>query len=130
MAAEIASDESLVIESPRPGDGVLTALYEQHYDHLLRLASLISAGIDAEDLVQETYVRALRRWDSQRPVEAFPAWAHTTMVRIHLNHLRRALVERRARRLLGSEDYLEPPASTSDTFAALKTITSRRVVAV
>ncbi|HET6952170.1 MAG TPA: SigE family RNA polymerase sigma factor [Acidimicrobiales bacterium] len=48
-------------------DDALVQLYEQHYDHLVRLAYLVSGQAHhAEEVVQEAFVKAHRSWAGVR----------------------------------------------------------------
>ena len=44
---------------------------------------------DAEDLVQETYLRAIPRMRSLRPESNLKSWLFTILRNIHLNQLRK-----------------------------------------
>ncbi|MGZ4213488.1 MAG: RNA polymerase sigma factor [Actinomycetota bacterium] len=108
---------------------VLEQIYRVHYDPLLHFAYLLTAGRDAEDLVQDTIVRALRHWDRSAPVEAFGAWSRKTMLRLFLNRLRRARYERRD--LSPADEPTDPPAGAAvDVLRALAALPARQRAAV
>ena len=48
------------------------------------------AGADAEDLVQETFVRVWANLDRYEPSRRFASWLFTIARRLHINHGRRA----------------------------------------
>jgi RNA polymerase sigma-70 factor, ECF subfamily len=49
---------------------------------------------EAEDLVQETYVRALRALDRSRPENSLKSWLFTILRNIHLNQVRKSKIRR------------------------------------
>jgi DNA-directed RNA polymerase specialized sigma24 family protein len=76
----------------------LTVLFGTYYRPLVRLAAHLTAGEDAEDVVQDAYVRVLRHWGAGRD----PARAE--------RRLRQAVVKR-ARRSHATEPQLPVPAA-------------------
>src|SRR5438270_3760846 len=61
-----------------------------HAEHLYRIALRLTGSPQAaEDLVQETYLRALRSWRSYRPGTNLAAWLATIMRNANLDDLRR-----------------------------------------
>jgi RNA polymerase sigma-70 factor (ECF subfamily) len=61
-----------------------------HAEHLYRIAVRLTGGQQAaEDLVQETYLRAFRAWRSYRPGTNLAAWLATIMRNANLDELRR-----------------------------------------
>jgi RNA polymerase sigma-70 factor (ECF subfamily) len=61
-----------------------------HAEHLYRIAVRLTGGQQAaEDLVQETYLRAFRGWRSYRPGTNLAAWLATIMRNANLDELRR-----------------------------------------
>jgi len=48
------------------------------------------AGADAEDLLQETFVRTYANLDRYEPPRRFASWLFTIARRLHINHCRRA----------------------------------------
>ncbi len=77
-------------------------LVEEHLDALYRYALRLCKGrvADAEDLVQDAMLRALKRRDQLRSFDAGRAWLFQIVTRTHLNRIRSA--GRRAE-LLSSE---------------------------
>jgi RNA polymerase sigma factor (sigma-70 family) len=110
---------------------LIETIYSAHYERLLRFAYLLTGGRDAEDLVQDTVVKALRHWNPDAPIEAFGAWAQKTLLRQFLNRLRRARYERRALAVLAAEDMPVPsPESSADVLAALASLPPRQRAAI
>jgi RNA polymerase sigma-70 factor, ECF subfamily len=61
-----------------------------HAEHLYRIALRLTGSRQAaEDLVQETYLRAFRAWRSYRPGTNLAAWLATIMRNANLDELRR-----------------------------------------
>jgi RNA polymerase sigma-70 factor (ECF subfamily) len=61
-----------------------------HAEQLYRIAVRLTGGRQvAEDLVQETYLRAFRAWRSYRPGTNLAAWLATIMRNANLDELRR-----------------------------------------
>jgi RNA polymerase sigma-70 factor (ECF subfamily) len=70
------------------------ALFEEealgHADQLYRIALRLSGSTQtAEELVQETYLRALRAWRSYRPGTNLAAWLATILRNAYLDEARR-----------------------------------------
>jgi RNA polymerase sigma-70 factor, ECF subfamily len=79
----VAASEAL--ERARFEDEALT-----HAEQLYRIAVRLTGGRQvAEDLVQETYLRAFRAWRSYRPGTNLAAWLATIMRNANLDELRR-----------------------------------------
>ncbi|HYX84426.1 MAG TPA: sigma-70 family RNA polymerase sigma factor [Gaiellales bacterium] len=84
---------------PTPGSAGATeardrARFEEealmHAEHLYRIAlRLTGSPQTAEDLVQETYLRAFRAWRSYRPGTNLAAWLATIMRNANMDELRR-----------------------------------------
>lgn len=65
-------------------------VFEEHHLRLVRLAVLLGAGPDAEDVVAEAFCDLYRRWGRLRSPEAAPAYvrgAVVNLVRMRLRHL-------------------------------------------
>jgi RNA polymerase sigma-70 factor, ECF subfamily len=61
-----------------------------HAEHLYRIAlRLTGSPQTAEDLVQDTYLRAFRSWQSYKPGTNLAAWLATIMRNANLDELRR-----------------------------------------
>src|SRR4249919_276941 len=61
-----------------------------HAEQLYRIAVRLTGGRQvAEDLVQETYLRAFRAWRSYRPGTNLAAWLATIMRNANMDELRR-----------------------------------------
>jgi RNA polymerase sigma-70 factor (ECF subfamily) len=87
--------DSVDVMSNQPStDAVDRAGFEEealaHADQLYRIALRLSGSSQtAEELVQETYLRALRSWRSYRPGTNLAAWLATILRNIYLDEARR-----------------------------------------
>ncbi|MCG8347221.1 MAG: RNA polymerase sigma factor [Chloroflexales bacterium] len=71
-------------------NGVIAQLYQTcHYPLLMHLLRLISNREIAEDLCQETFVRALRHWSQRDPTASAKAWLYRIATNVAYDHLRR-----------------------------------------
>jgi RNA polymerase sigma factor (sigma-70 family) len=77
---------------------------------LLRICAAVVGPDDAEDLVQETYMRAMERLDQLRNPALLEAW----LVRVALNESR-TLRRRQARLRLRLPHLVQPQAASPDT---------------
>lgn len=76
-------------------EGRLTELYIRHGPAAQRLAFLLTGdGAQAEDLVQEAFVRVVGRFGHLRVPDAFGTYLRRTMVNLHTSQLRRKRLER------------------------------------
>jgi RNA polymerase sigma-70 factor (sigma-E family) len=68
----------------------VTALFDQHYAGLVRMAVLLGAGLDAEDVVAEAFCELYRRWPRLRDPLAAPSYLRSVvcnLTRMRLRHL-------------------------------------------
>jgi RNA polymerase sigma-70 factor (sigma-E family) len=76
-------------------EGRLTELYVRHAPAAQRLAFLLTGDrAQAEDLVQEAFVRVVGRFGHLRVPDAFGAYLRRTIVNLHTSQLRRKRLER------------------------------------
>jgi RNA polymerase sigma-70 factor, ECF subfamily len=77
-----------------------------HAEHLYRIAlRLTGSPTAAEDLVQETYLRAFRSWRSYTPGTNLAAWLATIMRNLNLDRARRDTRRPREQPLEEGGDY-------------------------
>ena len=89
-------------------EAALTWLFDHHYPQLLRLAVLLGAGQDAEDIVAEAFCELHRRWSRLRDPLAASGYLRAVvcnLVRMHLRHLQ--VVRRHAELPLPDADSAE-----------------------
>ncbi len=93
-------DERAKTMPPQAMAGDLTgfvAMYEQGYARLVAQLSPVTGSVaEAEDVVQEAFVRAAQRWESLASYDAPEAWVRRVAINLALSSLRRA---RRATRV-------------------------------
>ena len=76
-------------------------LFEVHRDYLYRVALKLSGDPQlASDLVQETYLRALQRFDRFAPGTNARAWLATILTNLYYDHLKHVKVIARGEREL------------------------------
>ncbi len=89
-----------------PRRDALAGLYARYYAELRRAAfALTGDWALAEDLAQESFVRAWRSWDRLMQARSVRAYLHAIVVNLARNSLRRQLRELRART---SADWAAP----------------------
>jgi RNA polymerase sigma-70 factor (ECF subfamily) len=96
---------------PVPAQAAAAAAIAAHGADLLRHARrLMPSGNDAQDLVQDTFERAIRGFHQFRPGSNLRAWLYTILVRRARDHYRRGRVRRLAD-VEGGLDSLPAPAA-------------------
>lgn len=96
-------------------DAAVAALFEAHYADLLRLAVLLGADADAEDLVAEAFYQLQRRWHKVREKKAAIGYLRgviLNLARMRLRHLK--VVRRHARAAM------EPTVESAEQHALLR----------
>ncbi|MGL5808522.1 MAG: RNA polymerase sigma factor [Nocardioides sp.] len=71
-------------------EAAVTAVFDRHHAQLVRLATLLGADGDAEDIVADAFCELYRRWHRLREPEAAPAYVRSTvcnLVRMRIRHL-------------------------------------------
>jgi len=93
-------------------------LYEREYGAVYRtIRAMVLDAEEAEDLAQETFVRAYRARTAYRPEAPPGAWLHRIAVNTAISHLRK----RKLRRLLPMRLY-EPPRDRDTERAEARTV--------
>jgi RNA polymerase sigma-70 factor (ECF subfamily) len=83
-------DKELVALSQKGDRAAFGVLCERYYSMVSILAwQKVRNRTDAEDLVQESFVRAYRAIESLREGEKFPGWLYRITLKICLDHLRK-----------------------------------------
>lgn len=77
-------------------EAALAALFELHHVQLVRLAALLGAGPDAQDVVADAFCALHRRWEHLRSQEAALAYARSCVVNLTRMRLRHLQVVRRS----------------------------------
>ncbi|WP_020392600.1 RNA polymerase sigma factor [Kribbella catacumbae] len=71
-------------------EAAIARVFDQSHAQLVRLAVLLGAGADAEDIVAEAFCQLYRRWPKLRSPDAAPAYvrgAVLNLVRMRWRHL-------------------------------------------
>ncbi|GHF86485.1 RNA polymerase subunit sigma-24 [Streptomyces thermodiastaticus] len=113
-------------------DTAVAALFETHHAGLLRLAVLLGAGPDAEDVVAEAFYQLQRRWGRIRDKDAAVGYLRgviLNLTRMRFRHLR--VVRRHAQQNVEfTEDSAEQHALLRDehrhVVSALRTLPTRQ----
>lgn len=111
---------SLVARAAAGDVGAFEELYRDHVGRAYALCLRMTGDAQlAEELVQESFVRAWQKLRSFRGESAFSTWLHRVTVNVVLAHLRGA-----GRREVGdggaaAEGLAEPPAPTPNPAAAI-----------
>jgi RNA polymerase sigma factor (sigma-70 family) len=114
----------------RFGGAEFETLYRMHYRRAVGFAHLLTGGHEGEDLAQEGFLRAFRRWNPAGPPEAFWKWLQTTMLRLHLNAIRRAASEARAFARRGPDAETDRERQHAELLDALRSLSPRQRAAV
>lgn len=106
-------------------------LYVREYPGLLAVATALS-GNDGEDLVQDTMVKALARWDRVGVLERPGGWCHRVLVNLCRGRWRRLMTESRFLARLRREEpsMPEPSAEVIAFWAAVRELPERPRLAV
>ena len=108
------SSDAAMLQSWREGDeGSGTALVERHYESILRFFRT-KAGDEADDLVQQTFLRAVEGADRFRGDSTFRAFLFGIARNVLFEHIRRRVRDRKADPDFGVSSILDlnPRAST------------------
>lgn len=95
---EVRLDDQALIRAVLDGDRAAEhLLYDRHVERIYGLAHRMTGDpSSAEDLTQETFVRAFDRLPSFRGESAFSTWLHTIAMSVILNGLRASRNRRNA----------------------------------
>ena len=98
--------------SPQESEREFDRFYEAVHRPLIGQAYLLTGDLQwAEDLVQETLVRAWQRWDRVGHLEDPHGWARRVLHNLAVSHMRRRAVRLR---YAASEVRVSPEPSSSD----------------
>ena len=78
----------------------VTALFDTHHTQLLRLAVLLGAEEDAEDVVAEAFCELYRRWPQLREPAAAPGYLRSVVINLVRMRVRHLQVVRRHTRVV------------------------------
>ena len=104
------------------------AVYRREYPGLIAVAAALTGDRDgAQDLVQDTMVKAFVRWDRVSHLDRPGAWCHHVLVNACRSRLRRRATEWRylSRLRRGEPTSPEPSADTVAFWTVVRTLPSR-----
>jgi len=102
-------ENSLIARARTGCEASFQALVEAQSPPLLRLAwRLLGNRADAEDLVQEAFLRLHRQLDSFRGDSALSTWLYRTVTRLAIDALRREKLRRRLFFFRADNDAVDP----------------------
>lgn len=113
--------------------GSFDTFYRQEYRSMLGMAIALSSDrATAEDLVQESFVAAHRRWDRVSQYDSPKAWVRRVLINRATSLRRRVGAELRAKARLGPLPNVEPDLSpeTTEVWAAVRRLPGRQQQAV
>ncbi len=104
----VPSDRVLAAQVQAGDEGAFRQLYRRHTPRLYQLALRLLGGqeADAEDVVQDTWIKAVEKLDTFRWESALGTWLHAIVVNVA-----REAVRRRGRRQETELPEQEPPAA-------------------
>src|SRR4051794_38381397 len=108
------------VTEPQPVEtsGDFDAFYQHEYPKLCRLAYVLTGSRGtAEDLTQETLLRALRHWDRVGTYDRPDAWARKILMNLATSRGRRLVSEARALLRLRSERTHSPTVAPDHDIA-------------
>ena len=120
-----STDAELVEEARRGGEKAFELLVRRHVEaaHAVALR-LVDDGSDAEDVVQDGFIKALERLDDCRDPERFRAWL-LTIIRNHAHNLRKRERLRRGEALNGvHESGLPSPILSAERAEVRERVTA------
>jgi RNA polymerase sigma-70 factor (sigma-E family) len=93
----------------------IARVFDQSHARMVRLAALLGAGSDAEDIVAEAFCQLYRRWPKLRSPDAAHAYVRgsvVNLVRMHLRH--QQVVRRHTERALRPSDSVSAESQVLD----------------
>jgi len=119
------TDAELVEQARRGGERAFELLVRRHVDAALAVAlRLVDDGADAQDVVQDGFIRALERLDDCREPDRFRAWL-LTIIRNHAHNLRKRERLRRGEALDGvHESGLPSPIQNAERAEVRERVTA------
>jgi RNA polymerase sigma-70 factor (ECF subfamily) len=90
----VSLDESRLVERARNGDDqAFAALFEQFHAPILNyLHRMVSDRAVAEDLTQDTFIKAYKSLPGTKPDLAFKAWLYRIATNTAISHMRRGKI--------------------------------------
>jgi RNA polymerase sigma-70 factor (ECF subfamily) len=119
--AASSSFANLISDPPGRDDYALREIVKQHRPYLVELARRLTGNKgDAEDLVQDTFRRALPHFDQLRPDSRVRAWLAKILTRRFLDYNKHEDVVERALPKLAVDDVVTDSVAPESAHAALQ----------
>ena len=114
MATPMVSDTALIAAAVNGAESAFRELFRRHTPHLLQFVSRIlgASRADAEDVVQDTWLRAYPALVTFRNESSFSTWLCSVGTRAALDHLRKG--KRHAADSLFDDDAPAAPPSNDE----------------
>lgn len=111
-------DKELYSEIAEGDEKAFTVFFEYHYPRLKPFISRFFSDTDqAEDALQETFIRVWLNRDQLPAIKNVPAWLHTISSRICLNAMRKDLAQRNYA-AQHPVQHITPPTTPADVLSA------------
>ena len=134
MSTTLTNDESPAVSRKTKARLIqFESFYKDEYRSVLGLAiALTSDRAAAEDLVQETFLTAHRRWDRVSQYDNPPAWVRRVLINRAVSRRRRIGAEMRALTRFGPSETMAPDLSpeTEGIWAEVRKLPRRQQQAV
>ena len=112
-----------VSESPSSGCDAVRAIYELSYSRLVGVVSVAAGGrAEAEECVQESFIRLLREWPAVSQFDSPEAWTRKVAFRLLSNRRRKA--RNGVKALLRMGPPSSAPAPTGDALDVQRALAS------
>lgn len=93
----------------------IARVFDESHGRLVRLAVLLGAGADAEDIVAEAFCQLYRRWHKLRSPDAAHAYVRGSVVNlVRMRHRHHQVVRRHGERELRSSDTVSAESIALD----------------
>ena len=110
-AGRVEHDHVDVTVAPVSPDALLAELHRAHYGALVGLAQLVVDGrSDAEEVVQEAFVRLYASWTRLRDPDSALAYLRSSVLNLGRSRIRRRIVARRYLQSQRPDDVSTPAA--------------------
>lgn len=118
VAGHSSNDEAGAVMGPRGHEGIVVAAFEAHQHELFSfLARSMRDDAEAEDLVQETFLRLSREVQAGRTPEHLRAWLYRVATNLATSRRRRRSVVGRWLERFGPTEHEGPPVPSPETRA-------------
>ena len=106
-------------------DRKISALFDQHYDRLCGLATVILADADvAEEVVMEAIAKTFTGWNRIRNQDRADVYLRRAVVNLCRSRIRRRMVERRVNETVQGWERLRPAAWDANLHETARTVWS------